>query len=218
MTGHAFAFCGSALTARASGALWWPAARLLAVADLHFGRALRAARAGGMVLPPYEVRETLARLDAEIAALDPATVVCVGDSFDDPGAAARLAEDERLWLLRLMAGRAWIWVAGNHDPAPLDLGGTHRAAWRQDGLTFRHIAEPGAAPGEVSGHYHPKARLAGRARPCFLVDAGRVILPAFGAYSGGLDCRDPALAALMRPGALAVLTGDRARPIPLSAP
>lgn len=213
MTDHRFAFHGQHLCARASGALWWPTARLLVVGDLHFGKAQRGMLRGGGLLPPYEMAETLARLDAEIAALDPATVVALGDSFDDPEAEARMLEPDALWLTRLMAGRDWIWVAGNHDPGPVETGGTLRAEWNRAGLSFRHIATRAAA--EVSAHYHPKARLAGTARPCFLIDADRIILPAFGAFTGGLDCRRPPLPGLMGPGAIAVLTGTRARAVPM---
>jgi DNA ligase-associated metallophosphoesterase len=217
-TGHHFDFHGAVLTALAGGALFWREAALLCVTDLHFGKALRSARTGGAPLPPYEVRETLARLDADIAATGARTVVCLGDSFDDPGAEDRLAADDRLWLLRLMAGRRWIWIAGNHDPAPLDLGGEHRRDWQHGPLVFRHAAETGARA-EVSGHFHPKARLGlgggSVSRPCFLIDRDRVILPAYGRYTGGLDCRAPVLAGLMGPGALAVLTGDRARVVPM---
>lgn len=214
MTHHAFDFHGHHLHARAGGTLWWPAMRLLAVGDLHFGKAQRAARAGGGLLPPYEMAETLARLDAEIAATDPAIVVALGDSFDDPEAEARMRDADAMWLSRLMAGREWVWVAGNHDPGPVETGGSLRAEWRQGGVAFRHVAT--LATPEISAHYHPKARLAGTARPCFLIDAHRVILPAFGAFTGGLDVRRPPLAGLMAPGAFAVLTGTRARPIPLS--
>ncbi|MEY3309796.1 MAG: hypothetical protein RLZZ413_3834, partial [Pseudomonadota bacterium] len=125
-----------------------------------------------------------------------------------------LEEDDRLHLSALMAGRSWTWIAGNHDPAPLSLGGTHRAEFTTEGLTFRHIAVPGAV-GEISGHYHPKAAVAGRSRPCFLIDAAKVILPAFGCYTGGLRATDPALAALMGPRAVAVLTGPRALAMPM---
>lgn len=214
MAGFAFDLVGEALMARASGALWWGAARLLVVSDLHFGKAERLARRGGALLPPYDTRATLARLEVEIAALDPAEVVCLGDSFDDLEA-AELPEVEALWLARLMAGRAWVWVAGNHDPGPVALGGTHRSELARRRLQFRHLAEPDAAAGEVSGHFHPKARLGGAARPCFLIDRARVIMPAFGAYTGGLWCTDPALAGLMDRQALAVLTGTRALPMPI---
>lgn len=212
MSGYGFTFHGAALEARASGALWWAGARVLAVGDLHFGKAQRGARRGGGLLPPYEMRETLARLDAEIAALDPAVVVALGDSFDDPEAEARMLDADAAWLARLMAGRQWLWIAGNHDPGPVAIGGSLLADWRHGPLAFRHIAE-GVA--EVSAHYHPKARLAGAARPCFLIDRQRVILPAFGSYTGGLDCRRDPLAGLMGPEALAVLTGVRARAVPM---
>ncbi|SNX68812.1 putative phosphoesterase [Cereibacter ovatus] len=214
MTGHPFTLAGAALIALPSGALWWPDRRLLCVSDLHLGKALRIARRGGTLLPPYETRATLARLDGDIEATGATGVLCLGDSFDDLAAAGTLPEDERLWLLRLMAGRDWIWVLGNHDPAPTGCGGTHRAEARIGPLTFRHIAEA-EAEAEVSGHYHPKCALAGRARPCFLLDEARLILPAYGAYTGGLWCHDPALVSLMRPGALAILTGPKALAVPM---
>lgn len=211
--GHGVTLHGAALTALASGALFWPDRGLLAVADLHLGRSLRFARRAGALLPPYEVGETLARLDADIAATDAKVVISLGDTFDDM-AAAGLSEDHRLWLTRLKAGRRWIWIAGNHDPAPHALGGEYRAAVTIGPLTFRHVASAGAA-GEVSGHFHPKARLAGRSRPCFLVDGARVILPAYGTYTGGLASDDTALTGLMAPGALALLTGHPMRAIPM---
>lgn len=214
MNDHAFTLAGAALRAQPSGALHWPDQALLVVSDLHFGKSERLARRGGPLLPPYETRETLARLDADLSATAARRVICLGDSFDDAASAEALAEDEGLWLARMMAGHDWTWIAGNHDPAPLTLGGTHRAAVTLGPLTFRHIAEPGAV-GEVSGHYHPKASLAGRSRPCFLLDRAKLILPAYGAYTGGLRCTDPALADLMGPGAIAILTGTRALAMPM---
>ncbi len=202
------------LHALPSGALHWPARRLLAVSDLHLGKSARLARRAGALLPPYETRATLERLDADIAATAPATVICLGDSFDDLAAADSLDPADSLWLARLMAGREWIWIEGNHDPGPLALGGSHRAEVMLGALTFRHIAAPDTNL-EISGHYHPKARIAGQARPCFLADPARIILPAYGAYTGGLWCHDPALSGLMQPGALAILTGARALPIPM---
>ncbi|MCC6008004.1 MAG: ligase-associated DNA damage response endonuclease PdeM [Rhodobacteraceae bacterium] len=217
---HSFTLAGEPLEARASGALHWPARRLLCVSDLHLGRAMRLARRGGSLLPPYEGQDTLLRLEADIAATRPETVVCLGDSFDNESAAGEMDEPISTWLTRLMAGRSWIWIAGNHDPAPLPLGGAHLRELREGALVFRHIAEPGAAPGEVSGHYHPKARMAlgaGRSlgRPCFLLDRRRAILPAYGTYTGGLSWEAPALQALMAPGALAVITGSVARAVPV---
>ena len=200
------------LHALASGALHWPEAGLLVVSDLHLGKSARLARRGGALLPPYETRATLEKLDADIARTVPRAVICLGDSFDDLAAGEDLDEADALWLARLMAGRDWTWIEGNHDPGPLRLGGSHRAQVQVGGLTFRHIADPSQTL-EVSGHFHPKARLAGLARPCFLADADRIILPAYGVYTGGLWASDPAFG-FLRPDALAVLTGRRALAIP----
>jgi len=199
------------------GALWLPKARVLVVSDLHLGKSDRIARRSGTLLPPYETKETLARLEAVIDATDPATVICLGDSFDDLDAALSLEEADRLTLLRLQAGRDWIWIEGNHDPGPVDLGGRHLAELAVANVTFRHIAVQGAM-GEVSGHYHPKCALpSGGSRPAFLIDDARIIMPAFGAYTGGLRANHPQLAALMGAEAIAVLTGRKALPVPLRA-
>ncbi len=206
------------LTALPSGALWWDAQRLLCVSDLHLGKSERMARRAGALLPPYEVTETLSRLEADIAAHNPATVVCLGDSFDDLAAGAGLEIGARLRLTVLQAGREWVWIEGNHDAGPLDLGGTHRAELTLNGAVFRHIAqEPlGADNVEISGHYHPKARLAGHGWPAFLLGQNRLILPAYGSYTGGmLADRDPLLG-LMGTGARAlVLRAGRVLEIPL---
>ena len=123
-------------------------------------------------------------------------------------------------LSRLMAGRRWTWITGNHDPGPIEIGGATVAEAKRSALLFRHIAAPGGA-NEVSGHYHPKARLTlkGRriARPCFVMGAGRLILPAFGAYTGGLSARDPAIAGLVGPKATALLLGNGVSAIPVAA-
>lgn len=215
MTHHPFTLNGQSLRALPSGALHWPTQNLLCVSDLHLGKSERMARRGGTLLPPYEVTDTLTKLDTDITATTPATVICLGDSFDDPAAAATLDDQHRLWLLRLMAGRQWSWIAGNHDPAPLGLGGTDRAELTLDTLTFRHIAERDAQD-EISGHYHPKARIKSRSRPCFLLGQNRLILPAYGTYTGGLWCDDPAFSGLLTAPARAILTGEKAIPIPLA--
>lgn len=211
--GYGFHFHGEDLIALPSGALHLPRRALLVVSDLHFGKAERLARRGGAFLPPYETRATLTRLDTELERTGARMVVCLGDSFDDLDAARGLEAGDRLWLLRLMAGRDWTWILGNHDAGPTDLGGTHRAELRLGSLMLRHIATSEQA--ELSGHYHPKAYLAGRSHPCFLIDRARVILPAFGTYVGGLPATDPALAALMSAEAIAVLTGRQALAIPM---
>ena len=112
-----------------------------------------------------------------------------------------------------MAGRDWVWILGNHDPGPPEIGGTLRAELQLDGIALRHIAT--AETPEISGHYHPKASLPGRSAPCFLIDDHRVIMPAFGAYTGGLAADDPAFAPLFGPGALAVLTGRDTLVLPM---
>jgi DNA ligase-associated metallophosphoesterase len=213
MTSYPFTLADADLIALPSGALHWPTQQTLCVSDLHLGKSGRMARRGGSLLPPYEVRATLEKLDADIETTRPARVICLGDSFDDLSAVGELEDHARLWLARLMAGRDWVWIEGNHDAGPVEIGGSHRAELHLGPLTFRHIATPAVA--ELSGHYHPKARLGGTARPCFLLDADRLILPAYGHYTGGLRCEDPVLQAIMRPQALAILTGPRAIPMPM---
>ncbi|WP_353474129.1 ligase-associated DNA damage response endonuclease PdeM [Salipiger sp. H15] len=212
-------FCGAALRALGSGALFWPAERLLVVSDLHLGKSARMAAQGGALLPPYEGRETLQRLERDLEATGAKRVVCLGDSFDSAGIDLMLPEDEQLWITRLQAGRDWIWVEGNHDPGPVSLGGRHLAALELGGLVLRHIAERGAS-GEISGHYHPKARLVLRggrviSRPCFLLDAARLLMPAYGAYTGGLRTDSPALVGLMAADAQAILTGEAPLALPM---
>ena len=211
---HALFFHGQTLHLMPSGALYWPARKTLTVSDLHLGKSERLARRGGTLLPPYETQATLERLDRDLEATDAETVICLGDSFDDLAAAERIEDSARLWLTRLMAGKGWTWITGNHDPGPIEIGGSHRAEITLPPFTFRHIAEA-AETAEISGHYHPKASLAGQSKPCFLADANRLILPAYGAYTGGLRTHDPALANLMAKDALAILTGRRALAIPM---
>lgn len=214
---HSFALGPARLTALPSGAVHWPDQRLLCVSDLHFGKSERLARRGGALLPPYETRATLLKLETDLEATGARVVVCLGDSFDDLAAAEGMDEADRLWLIRLMAGRDWVWIEGNHDAGPTDLGGTHLAELARGGLVFRHI---GGGPGaEVSGHYHPKARLAGKAWRAFLHDETRLILPAYGTFTGGLWAEDAALQALMGPKARAILTlPDRCLTIPMPRP
>ncbi|MGR3501717.1 ligase-associated DNA damage response endonuclease PdeM [Pseudaestuariivita sp.] len=212
-----FSFCGARLSARGSGALWREETGTLVVSDLHLGKSERHARRAGIMLPPYEIDDTLTRLEGEVAALAPDVVVCLGDSFDDRRAVEGLTAAHRARLTALQTGRLWLWLEGNHDPGPLQLGGAHVATYRQSPLTFRHIATP--EKGEISGHYHPKAAIPTRARtisrPCFLVDTHRVIMPAFGTYTGGLRSDDITLSRLMAPDAMAILTGPRAFAFPM---
>lgn len=218
MNGHTIIQASARLEALNTGALWWADHSVLCVSDLHLGKSERIARKGGATLPPYETRDTLTRLAGDIARTGARTVICLGDSFDDLGAATSLPEDERLWIVRLQAGRRWVWIEGNHDPGPTDLGGSHLGELEIGPLTFRHIAQ-GTATGEVSGHYHPKASIAAKGRritrPAFLRDTDRIVMPAYGTYTGGLDSRSPVLRDLMQANAIAVLTGKSAIALPM---
>ncbi len=218
MNGYDFTLAGAPLTALGSGALYWRDKNLLCVSDMHLGKTERRARLGEANLPPYETHDTLSRLQADLDQTGAGTVVCLGDSFDDTQAAESLLEAEKLWIARLQAGRRWIWIEGNHDPGPVDLGGTHLHELPLPPLTFRHIARPGQS-GELSGHYHPKVTLPVRGRmitrPAFLVDVDRVILPAYGTYTGGLRSHASVLNDVMRPEALAILTGSMPRAAPM---
>lgn len=218
MNAVVFTLAGESLHAMGSGALWWPAARVLAVADLHLGKSERIARRQGNLLPPYESLDTLARLGADIAATNPATVVSLGDSFDDDIAALAMTSAVGARLSALGAGRRWVWVSGNHDPSAGGAPGHAVDEATIGPLVFRHIARPGATA-ELSGHYHPKASLGLRGcqitRRCFLLDAARAILPAYGTYTGGLPWTDAAFAPLLGTGARAILTGAVPHAVPL---
>lgn len=217
---HKLVLAGATLLLDPSGALLWPARRLLAVADLHLEKGSSYAAAGGRLLPPYDTAATLRRLEALIDRHAPAAVLCLGDSFHDGGAMNRMAPAALEMLRRLAAGRDWIWIAGNHDPAPpAGLGGRVLPELALDGLCFRHEARRWTDPayardgveGEVSGHYHPVAALGLRGRRvrrrCFVSDGRRLVLPAFGAYAGGLNARDPAVAGLFPFGFTAFVLG-----------
>lgn len=183
-----------------SGALFVERHRLLAVADLHLEKGSSFA-ARGALLPPYDSRQTLMALAAAITRFDPAMVVVLGDTLHDRGAFDRLGSDERALIAGLQAGRDWLWLTGNHDPAlPLALGGSVHAELTFDGVAFRHIPTCGGTGPELAGHLHPAARVFGRGRTlrrrCFITDGHRCVLPAFGAYAGGLNVLDRAFAPL----------------------
>jgi DNA ligase-associated metallophosphoesterase len=199
---------------RCSGALWLATERTLVVADLHLEKGSSYA-ARGQMLPPYDTRETLRRLIAEVAALAPATVILLGDTFHDRRSEDRLAADDADALRELARGRTLIWVVGNHDAdGPRALPGETANELELAGLTLRHEPQPGLQPGEVSGHLHPAARVKATRgsvrRRCFITDAERLILPAFGAYAGGLNVRDQAFAGLFaRPPIIGALGQSR---------
>lgn len=187
-------------TLRASGAMWLAAEGALVVADLHLEKGSSYA-ARGQMLPPYDTAETLTRLSAEVAALAPRQVILLGDTFHDRRSEERLAARDAATLRGLAAGRELIWVVGNHDAdGPRDLPGETADEITLAGLTLRHEPAPGSQPGEAAGHLHPAARVRGARgsvrRRCFVTDGERIVLPAFGAYAGGLNVRDKAFAGL----------------------
>ena len=201
MTPFDFDCAGERLQALPAGALYWPVRRLLAVADLHLEKGSSFAVSARKLLPRHDTRQTLATLADLVDAFDPATVICLGDSFHDRQAIERLGLDECRQIEDLIRRTRFVWIAGNHDPAPPPNGwGEVADEVREGPLMFRHEARFGPAKGEVSGHFHPVASLTvrgrGLRRRCFLTDGHRLILPAFGAYAGGLNALDPAIAQL----------------------
>ncbi len=203
---------GCALLADPSGALFQPDEAALIVADLHLEKGSHFARRG-QFLPPYDTRTTLERLARTIRRFRPRRVICLGDTFHDVDAAARLDAGDRDMLKRLVDAQAWTWIAGNHDPAiPESLGGETADEFALVALRLRHAPLTAPAIGEICGHLHPKASVAVRGRritsACFVTDGARLVMPAFGAYAGGLDCLDPAIAGLFgRAGFRALLLG-----------
>jgi DNA ligase-associated metallophosphoesterase len=183
-----------------SGALFWEEQRLLVVSDLHLEKGSSFAMRG-VLLPPYDTIATLGRLGAVLARHDPRTVIALGDSFHDRSAHGRLSAPDRDTIAAFQLRRDWIWISGNHDPAlPSDLGGVVATEVAIGPIAFRH--EPTGALGEIAGHLHPKARVSTRGRSmerrCFASDGERAVMPAFGAYTGGLNIRDAAFAKIFQ--------------------
>ena len=197
-TEHVVAVAAVSLHADPAGALYWPEQGLLAVADLHLEKGSSLA-SRGVLLPPYDTAATLARLARLIARYAPRCVLALGDSFHDGEGPARLADGDRESLSAMQRSRDWIWITGNHDPEPaLGIGGEFQAMLAIGSLMFRHL--PTGAAGEIAGHLHPAARVAHRGRAvsrrCFAANKTRMVMPAFGAYTGGLNVRDAAFADL----------------------
>jgi uncharacterized protein len=198
--GEEIVVAGIALVADPAGAIYWPDEKLLLVADLHLEKGSSFA-ARGVLLPPYDTATTLARLARLIERYTPRLVIALGDSFHDGGGPARMDDISRVALKALQRGRDWLWIAGNHDPDPAEnIGGRFAGELAFGALTLRHEPSAKMSDGEIAGHLHPLARVAQRGRAisrrCFAGDGRRLVLPAFGAYAGGLNVRDRAFVSL----------------------
>jgi DNA ligase-associated metallophosphoesterase len=210
---------GVTVTALPQGALWVGEAKALIVSDLHLEKGSSYALRGQM-LPPYDTHATLTRLAALIDAHAPDIVVSLGDSFHDGQGPARLDARDRELLQSLIGRCDWVWVEGNHDGrSPETLGGAVREVLHLGGLVLRHEPSAREAPGEISGHLHPCARVSGRGRSvrrrCFAYNGERLVMPAFGAFTGGLNVRDVAFDLLFPDGVTALVLGkERVLPAP----
>lgn len=195
-----FDFVGVRVTCDHAGVLHVPAFDTLVVSDLHLEKGAAFARRN-MHLPPWDTAATLARLGAAMARYNPGRVISLGDSFHDGQGAAAMPDLFRAGLAALMAGREWIWIAGNHDPRPPEnLGGLSADNFSLGALTFRHEPSRRPTPGEVAGHLHPAATVILRGHPvrraCFVEDGVRLVMPAFGAFTGAADIAAPRTAPL----------------------
>ncbi len=217
-----FSFCSHELMALPQGALFWPARRALLVADLHLEKASWFAKSG-QLLPPYDSIATLSDLTAVADATDAAEIWCLGDSFHDSAGCDRLPAEAQALLGALTAKTRWTWITGNHDPGIADhCGGEIVEEAKVDGLLLRHEADPCETRPELSGHFHPKLRLhlRGRlvSRRCFVATARKLILPAFGALTGGLDAHHPEIVRAVGEGAQALVpVQDRLLRFPIAA-
>jgi len=193
---------GHTLRPLVAGALYWEAEDTLLVADLHMEKGAAFA-ALGMLLPPYDTRSTLSRLGKIIDRIDPGRVVALGDSFHRSECAERMADDDLSFLTALQQDREWYWICGNHDPhLPASVGGTVCETLTICGVTLRHEPSEASSAPEIVGHLHPVARIARRGtvvrRRCFATDGNRLVMPAFGAYAGGLNVLHDAFQPLFR--------------------
>jgi len=220
-----FSFGGVDLSLLEPGAVFMPARRALLIADLHFEKASFYA-GGGQMLPPYDTIATLADLERLHQATGATEIWCLGDSFHDARGCERLSPEARARLRALTDATRWTWIVGNHDKNASAMaetcGGTVMDEALVDGLLLRHEASPSETRPELSGHFHPKLRLRLRgrhvARRCFVMSPTKLILPAFGALTGGMDADDPViLRAVGRPAQALVPVSDKLLRFPIAA-
>ena len=217
-----FSFAGETFSATPGGALFWPREQALLVADLHLEKASWFARLG-QFLPPYDSHATLSALAEEVERTGAARLYCLGDSFHDRFGCERLPAQARELLTRLTGALDWTWIVGNHDPGFADhCGGSIEDEVELGGIVLRHEAVPGDPRPEMSGHFHPKLRvhLRGRqvSRRCFVISPAKLILPAFGSLTGGLDAHHPEILRSVGGQAAALVpVSDRLLRFPLAA-
>ena len=217
-----FSFAGETFYPSADGALFWPAQNALLVADLHLEKASWFARLG-QFLPPYDSHATLTALAREVERTGARRLFCLGDSFHDAFGCERLPANARALLTGLTDRLDWVWIVGNHDPGFADhCGGRIEEEFEIGGIVLRHEAVRGEPRPEISGHFHPKLRLSlkGRrvSRRCFVASATKLILPAFGSLTGGLDAHHPEIIGNVGPDAAALVpVSDRLLRFPLAA-
>ena len=217
-----FSFAGETFLATAEGALFWPAQQALLVADLHLEKASWFARLG-QFMPPYDSHATLSALAAEVERTGATRLYCLGDSFHDRFGCDRLPANARELLVRLTSKLAWVWIVGNHDPGFADhCGGIIEPAVEAGGIILRHEAVRQDPRPEISGHFHPKLRvnLRGRhvSRRCFVLSPSKLIMPAFGSLTGGLDAHHPEILGSVGSNAAALVpVSDRLLRFPLAA-
>ena len=209
---------GQLLTPLPEGALWWAATRTLVVSDLHLEKGSSFA-ARGQMLPPYDTSATLSVVEALVRAFHPDRVISLGDSFHDRTAERRMSDDDAERVRGLTSTTDWVWVEGNHDPdPPAHLGGRAAKVLRCGDIVFRH--EPTGESGEIAGHLHPCTRISSRMRSlrrrCFVTDGERLIMPALGAFTGGLNVLDEAFSPCFPDGGMMVFAMARDAVIPVS--
>src|SRR4051812_4176522 len=215
-------FCGHELMALPQGALFWPSRRALLLADLHLEKASWFARLGQM-LPPYDSIATLADLTALAVTTSAREIWCLGDSFHDRFGCDRLPGRAREMLTALTGSKRWTWITGNHDAGILDhCGGAIVEEAEVEGLLLRHEADPLETRPELSGHFHPKLRITQRGRQvsrrCFVATERKLILPAFGSLTGGLDAGHPEIVRAVGPKEEALVpVADKLLRFPLAA-
>ena len=216
-----FYLCNTRLIADISGALFWPEKQTVIFSDLHLEKGSWFAKQN-VFLPPYDTLDTLNRVEKVVNYFKPSRVISLGDSFHDDTWMERISKEQIAKILNLTNNYEWFWIQGNHDPCGVpSLGGINLSDYLDPPLTFRHEAKREIRDGEVSGHFHPKAKIKLNRKSfsdrCFISDETRVILPAFGSFTGGLNVMDKAISSFFRDDFKVFLLGSKVRQFPKTA-